>query len=108
MKGLKTRHKCTSWLSKEDVDYSKEPEEFVFIYGPQLWTVPFLEAFQAPQRCWQSSWFCLSPGESSNDRIMAVMVKVGGERHMKKDSIRESIRAHVAKGYALPKIAERL
>lgn len=110
MKGLKNAAQMYFLaIGKEDVDYSKEPEEFVFIYGPQLWTVPFFEAFQAPATMLAEFMVLLEPGRKAvTIATMAVMVKLGGERLMKMDSIRESIRVHVAKGYALPKIAERL
>lgn len=110
MKGLKSAAQMYFLaIGKDDVDYSKEPEEFVFIYGPLLWGVPFFEAFQAPATMLAKFMVLLEPGRKAVIiASTAIMVKLGGERVMKMDSVRESIRAHVAKGYPLPKIAEGL
>ena len=57
MKGLKSAGEVYFLaVGKEDVDYSKEPEEFVFVYGPQLWSLPFFEAFQVPATMLAGLW----------------------------------------------------
>lgn len=110
MKGLKSAAQMYFLaIGKDDVDYSKEPDEFVFIYGPLLWAVPFFEAFQTPATMLAEFMVRLEPGRKAvTIASIAVMVKLGGEKVMKMDSVRESIKSHVAKGYALPKIAEGL
>lgn len=96
-------------IGNEDVDYSKEPEEFVFIYGPQLWPLPFFDAFQAPAVPLAEMMVRLGPDRKAVIvASQAVMVKLMGEKVMKMDLIREEIKKHVAKGYALPKIAQGL
>lgn len=110
MKGLKSAAEMYFLsVGKEDVDYSMEPEEFVFVYGPQLWSLPFFEAFQSPAVMLAEFMVRLEPGRKAvTIASLAVMVKLGGEKVMKMDSIREDIRKYVAKGYALPRIAEGL
>jgi len=110
MKGIKSAAEVYFMaIGKENVDYSKEPEEFVFIYGPQLWSIPFFEAFQAPATMLAEFMVLLEPGRKAVIiASLAIMAKLGGDKILKMDSIRENIRVHVAKGYALPKIAEGL
>jgi hypothetical protein len=110
MKGLKSAAEVYFLaIGKENVDYSKDPEKFVFIYGPQLWSLPFFEAFQAPAVMLAELMVQLEPGRKAVIMAsLAVMAKIAPEEIMKMDSIREKIRDHVAKGYPLPKIAEGL
>ncbi len=107
MRGVKTAAQVYFLaVGKEDVDYSKEPEDFVYIYGQHLWSLPFFEAYQAPTAMLTEFMIRLQPGRKAVEiASLAVMVKTS-ERFMKMDSVREDIRKHVAKGHPLPKIAE--
>jgi hypothetical protein len=110
MKGLKSAGEVYFLaVGKEDVDYSKEPEEFVFVYGPQLWSLPFFEAFQVPATMLAEFMVRLEPGRKSvTIASLAAMAKLGGQKYLKMDSVREDLKAHVAKGYPLPNIAKGL
>jgi len=110
MRGLKSAAEVYfSAVGKRDVDYSKEPDEFVFIYGPHLWTLPFFQAFQSPAVMLAEFMVRLEPGRKSVVLAsLAAMARLGNKKLLKMESIREDIRVHVAKGYPLPKIAEGL
>ncbi|MDR4467073.1 MAG: hypothetical protein MRJ68_02095 [Nitrospira sp.] len=110
MKGLKSAAEVYFFaVGKRDVDYSKEPEEFVYIYGSQLWVLPFFEAFQVPATMLAGFMVRLEPGRKSVTIAgLAAMARLGHQRFLKMDSIREDIKTHMAKGYPLPKIAEGL
>jgi hypothetical protein len=110
MKGIKSAAEVYFLaLGKEDVDHSKDPEEFVFIYGPQLWSLPFFEAFQVPATMLAEFMVRLEPGRKSVPiAALAAMARLGNRQFLKMDSIKEDIKAHMAKGYPLPKIAEGL
>ena len=67
MKGLKSAAEVYFLaVGKEDVDYSKEPEEFVFVYGSQLWSLPFFEAYQATATMLSEFMVTLEPGAKSS------------------------------------------
>lgn len=110
MKGLKSAAEVYFLaVGKDCIDNSKEPEEFILSYGPQLWSLPFFEAFQAPATMLVQFMRRLEPGRKSVPIAgLAAMARLGHQRLLKMDSIREDIKAHVAKGYPLPKIAEGL
>ena len=110
MRGIKTAAQVYFLaVGKEDVDYSKEPEDFVYIYGSHLWSLPFFEAYHIPTAMLTEVMIRIQPGRKSVEiATLAVMVRIGGETTMKMDSVRETIKDHVAKGYPLPKIAEGL
>ena len=96
-------------LGKEGIDYSKEPEDFVLVYGPELRSLPFFEAYQAPARILAEFMFRLEPARKAVlIAALAAVAKGGGSKFLKMDTIRKDIEAHVAKGYPLPKIAEGL
>ncbi len=110
MKGIKSAAEVYFLaVGKEDVDHSKEAEEFVYIYGSQLWSLPFFEAFQIPATMLAEIMMRIQPGRKSVPiASLAAMARLGNEKFLKMDSIRADIKAHVAKGYPLPKIAEGL
>ena len=96
-------------IGRQDVDYSIAPEEFVYIYGSQLWPLPFFEAFQAPATLLSEYMVLLEPGRKSVlVASYGVMAKMGAPQVLKMDSIREEIAAHRDKGYPIPKISEGL
>jgi hypothetical protein len=110
MRGLKSAAEVYFLaVGKEDVDYSKEPEEFVFVYGSHLWSLPFFEAFQFTATMLSEFMVGLQPGRKAvliaSYGVMARTVPV---EILKMNTIRENIRKHVEKGYPLPKIAEGL
>lgn len=110
MRGIKTAAQVYFLaVGREDVDYSKEPEDFVYIYGPHLWSLPFFDAYQAPTAMLTEVMIRLQPGRKAVEiATLAAMAKISKGKYMKMDSVRESIKNHVAKGYPLPKIAEGL
>jgi hypothetical protein len=110
MRGLKSAAEVYFLsIGKEDVDYSKEPDEFVFAYGPLLWPLPFFEAFQTTATMLSEFMVRLEPErEAVLIASYGVLVRTGPVEILKMGAIRESIREHVEKGYPLPKIAEGL
>jgi hypothetical protein len=96
-------------IGKENIDYSKSPEEFVSQYGKQLWSIPFFERFQNPSMMLADFMVGLQPGrEAATIAALATAVILGGKENMRVDLIREKIKKHVERGYAIPKIAENL
>ncbi|MDA0999187.1 MAG: hypothetical protein O2807_01550 [bacterium] len=96
-------------IGKEDVDFSRDPEEFVSIYGPQLWSLPFFEAFQGMATLLAEFMVRLKPvREAVPIAATGAAAKIGGEKYLRMDKAREIIQRHLKKKYPLPKIAEGL
>jgi hypothetical protein len=93
MKGLKSAAEVYFLaIGKEDVDYSKEPDEFIFVYGPQLWSLPFFESFQATATMLSEFMVRLEPGRKAVlIASYAVMAKTAPTEILKMDRIREDI-----------------
>jgi len=92
-----------------DVDYTKKPEEFVYIYGPRFWQQPFFEAFQGTATMLCEFMVRLEPGRNAaHIAFFAATAKSIGESILHMDKVREDIKKHKANGYPLPKIAENL
>lgn len=97
-------------IGHSDVDYSKEPEDFVFIYGPTLWKLPYFEEYQAVAT-WLSEFMVrLQPGRKAIQLAYSVaLLKASPEPAiMKKDKIIEEIKQHKKADYPLPAIAKDL
>jgi hypothetical protein len=91
-----------------DVDYSKEPEDFIFIYGPTLWKLPYFEAYQAVAT-WLSEFMVrMQPSRKAIQLAYYVALLKSTPEIMKKDKIVEDISQHKKAGYPLPAIAKDL
>lgn len=110
MKGLKSAAEVYfKAIGKEDIDFSKSPEEFVFIYGVWLWPLPYFESFQYAGTFLAEVMTRLEPGRKTVIiASAAVMAKLAGGKFVKMELIQKDIADHLAKGYPLPKIAESL
>lgn len=96
-------------ISKTDIDWSKDPEEFVFIYGPLLWNLPFFRNYQVAATLLTEVMVQILPGRQAVIiASFAAMAKQGGSKYMKMDAIRRNIKTHLEKGYPLPEIAKNL
>jgi len=109
MKGLKSAAEI--YLRASDlssgIDYSKDPEEFVYIYGPHLWKNPFFDLYQAAATMLSEFMIRLVPGRKSV--LLASMVAMSmtvPKGIIKEDKIQEDIENYKTKGYPLPKIVE--
>lgn len=110
MKGLKSAAEVYfKAIGKDDFDFSKEPEEFVYIYGSWLWPLPYFESFQYTGTVLSEFMTILTPGRKAVIiASKAALAKVSGGEFVKLDLIKKDIADHAAKGYPLPKIAQNL
>jgi len=109
MKGIKSAAEIYLRVSdlNGNIDYSKDPEEFVYIYGPLLWKNPFFDLYEGAATILSQFMISLAPGRKSV--ILASMVAMSmtvPKGVVKEDKIREDIENHKKKGYPLPKIVE--
>ncbi len=92
-----------------EIDYTKKPEEFVYIYGPRFWQQPFFEAYQGTVTLLCSFMVRLEPGRNAAQiAFFAATAKSVGENILHMDKVREDIEKHTAKRYPLPNIAKNL
>lgn len=111
MKGLKNAAEVYfKSIGSDNFDYSKEPEEFVFIYGPHFSNLPFFEPYQATAKMLAQFMMKLEPGRKAVAlAAYGVLVKISPtENLLKIDEIRQDIKVHKEKGYPIPAIARGL
>ncbi len=91
----------------DGIDYTKKPEEFVYIYGPLFFDQPFFGKFYGTAQLLCEFMVRMEPGRSAAQiAFFAARGKSFGERFLKMDKVRGDIQAHVAKGHPLPEIAK--
>lgn len=96
-------------IGAKNIDYSKPPEEFVYIYGPSFWKQPFFEAYEATATMLCQFMIRLEPGrKAAVIASLAAIAKSGHDKLLNMDIVLEDIKKHLEKGYPLPKIAEGL
>ena len=96
-------------IGRTDVDYSKEPEEFVFIYGPSLWKLPYFEAYQSVATFLSQYMIKLQPGRKAAElAATVVLLKTLPEEVVKKDKILEDVERCRRAKLPLPAIAQDL
>ncbi|MEW6774684.1 MAG: hypothetical protein AB1405_00145 [Bdellovibrionota bacterium] len=92
-----------------DIDYTKEPEEFVYIYGPRFMQQPFFQSFQGVATMLCEFMIRLAPGrKAAQIAFFAATAKAISKDILHIDKLRQDMKAHTAKGYPLPRIAEDL
>jgi len=96
-------------IGRADIDYSKEPEEFVFIYGPTLWTLPYFDAYQSVAT-WLSEFMVrIQPGRKTVELAATVTIlKMAPPEIVKRDKILDDVERHRKAGLPMPAIAEGL
>ena len=89
-----------------DIDYSKEPEDFVFIYSPRIEKLPYFDTYIGSLRLLTEFVLRLQPGRKAALLAHQVALAKASEMPMKEDKIREEIETRKASGLSIPKIAE--
>lgn len=110
MKGIKNAAQVyfTS-IGETDIDYSHEPEKFVYIYGQLLWDLPYFDSLQGHASMLAEFMFQLEPGRKAVPlALFGAMAAHDLDNILKIESVRQDIKEHREKGYKIPKIAERL
>lgn len=109
MKGIKSAAEIYfRAIGLNNIDYSKDAEEFVFIYGAHLWKAPFFSIYQVPATMLAEIMITLLPGrEAVSIASMACLSMTAPMKGMMKDDkIIDAIEKHKAKDYPLPRIAK--
>ena len=94
-------------IGLKGVDYSKEPEDFVFIYSPHIEKLPYFDTYAGSLYLLTSFMVISQPGRKAAGLACQVaLAKTAPEGFMKDEKIREEIEARKASGLCIPKIAE--
>ena len=91
----------------EGIDYSKEPEDFVFIYSPLFEKLPYFDTYAGPNNLLSEFLLTYQPGRKA--AILAFQIalaKTSMKGLMKDEKLREELEARKASGLCIPKIAE--
>lgn len=100
-------------IDKTDIDYSVEPELFVFTHGSTLWKIPYFEEYQGVA-AFLSEWMIKTKPLRAAVQLaysVAMLRKAADENLngiIKGDKIIEDIKQHKKSGYPMPAIAEGL
>ena len=93
-------------IGKTDIDYSKEPEDFVYIYGTWLWKLPYFEPYQSITTMLCKFMIKLQPGRKAVELAISVALMKSYPDMMKENVILEQIKNFRKEGRHLPAIAE--
>lgn len=93
-------------MDLKDIDYSKEPEDFVFIYSPHIEKLPYFDTYIGSLRLLTDFMSRLQPGRKAASLACQVALAKASEIPMKEDKIREEIKTSRASKLHIPKIAE--
>lgn len=94
-------------IEKTDIDYSEEPEDFVYIYGPWLWKLPYFEPYQSVATMLCEFMIGIQPGRKNVLLASSVaLMKSMPIGTMKDDKILEEVEKLRKEGRHLPAIAE--
>ena len=92
-------------LGMGGIDYSKKPEDFVYIYGTLLREAPYFQMIIGTAELLAQSMFMISPGRSTcilaATLSMAITAPPGV---IKEDKVQQDIEEHIEKGYPIPAI----
>ena len=96
-----------SAIGQNNIDYSKDAEGFVHIYGDQLWKLPFFQTYQNVATIVAKSMIMLlSRRNAAFLAIQVITCIIADEGKVKGNYIIKEIENHKKKGYPLPRIAE--
>lgn len=89
-----------------DIDYSKEPEDFVYTYSPHFEKLPYFDTYYASIHMLTSFMVKLQPGRKAALLAWEVASAKTNPKWMKVEKIREEIKTRIDSGLFIPKIAE--
>lgn len=93
-------------IGLKDIDYSKEPEEFVFIYSPHIEKLPYFDTYTGSLCLLTNFMLMMQPGRKAALLAWQVASAKTYPKFMKEEKIREEIETRKASGLSIPKIAE--
>lgn len=94
-------------IDLKGVDYSIESEDFVYIYSPHIWRLPYFDSYSGIADILSQFMVKLQPGRKAALLAFNVaLAKTAPEGCMKEEKIREEIKDRKASGLFIPKIAE--
>lgn len=89
-----------------DIDYTKTPDEFYFVYSPRFANEPFFNTLAGPATMLSEIMVRFKPGrDAAIIAFMAATAKAVSPEVIKMEKLREDMARHLADGRPLPAIA---
>jgi hypothetical protein len=96
-------------VGKTDVDYSKQADEFVYVYGPLLWKLPYFESYASVAEILSSIMIRWRPArEAALLAAKVSLLKTAPAGIINKDKILEDVKKHRESRLPIPAIAADL
>lgn len=96
-------------IGSTDLDFTKPPDEFYFVYGSRFSSQPFFNGLAGTATLLAEFMVRLAPGRhAALIAFFAATAKSVGTNVIKMEKLREDMAKHVANGYPLPAIAKDL
>jgi hypothetical protein len=93
-------------IGKSKVEYTKEPEKFVMMYGPKLWKLPYFDAYESVAHWLSVLLIKTEPGRKAVEIAYLIALEKTMPGTTMKDEIIKDIEKHKEAGYRLPAIAK--
>jgi len=109
LKGIKSAAEIyfTS-TGKKDIDFSKPPEEFIFIYGCWLWNLPFFDIYQGTSTLLSEFLLLTSKGRAAVMLAASVVLyMISPKGIIDEGKVEKDIKLHKQKECCFPKIVEK-
>ena len=108
VKGIQTAAKVYVEATGEpSMDFTKEPDEFAYVYGPLLWLLPYFQRYQGIVDMLTEFMIRIEPGRKS--ALIAYTIAIGLSTEpsiLNKDKLRKDIEDLKKRDYPLPVVAE--
>jgi hypothetical protein len=96
-------------IGKEGIDYTKEPEEFVFIYGPLIWNLLYFSQYVGIATMIAEMMLSLKPGRKAVWIAYSVaMLKAAPAKIINREKVLNDLLRHRDAKLPVPAIAEDL
>ncbi len=108
MKGIQTAVKVYAEATSDmSYDFTKDADEFVYIYGPRIWQLPYFQRYQGIAQILTEFMIRITPGRKS--ALLAYTIAIGlstSEKILNKKKLREDIEALKKQNYPVPEICK--
>ena len=106
--GIKTAIKIyAESTSNNSFDFTLDADEFIYIYGPEIWQLPYFQRYQGTIQLLIEFMIRITPGRKA--ALLSYTIAIGlstSENILQKNKIREDIDFLNKKNYPIPEIAK--
>jgi hypothetical protein len=108
MRGIQTAARIyAESIGDSRFDFTRDPEDFVYIHGPILWKLPYFQNYQTPSDFLSEIMMQIVPARKSAQlAYMIAAAKSSPEGFIKKEKLHKDIQECKEKDYPLPEISK--